>query len=451
MKKTSHALATDEDAPTGADPGARAGSPAGEAAAVRSPPPSGDPAPARSSGALGAAMRPAWAEVDLDALVGNLARLRERVAPAGVLAVIKADAYGHGAPAAARALEDAGVDQVGVALLEEGAELRREGVRLPILVLGTAQASQLPLYRRYRLTPTVSSLDQLDLWQAYARRAGGDGGPIEVHLKIDTGMRRLGVPLEAAPIALDRLRCDPRLALVGLASHFAEADRPESARNQRQHRRFADLVESLPAAERERLILHAANSAAALHLPATRHRMVRLGLALFGLDPAAPEPAGRPDAGLVPVMSVVSRIVQLRQVEPGGAVGYGGRWRAERPSAVAVVPVGYADGYPWRLDGKSGAGRGEALLGDGRRVPLAGSVTMDMLMLDVTGTGARVGDEVVLLGRRGGGEVSAWELAEKAGTIPWEVLCSLGLRLPRRFLRDGEVVEQSRRFSRRMS
>lgn len=403
---------------------------------------------------LAAAMRPAWVEVDLDALVGNLGRLRERVAPARVLAVIKADAYGHGATAAARALEDAGVDQLGVALLEEGAELRREGVRLPILVLGTAQASQLPLYRHYRLTPTVSSLDQLDLWQAYARRAGGDGAPIEVHLKVDTGMRRLGVPLEAAPLVLDRLRRDPRLSLVGLASHFAEADRPESARNQRQHRRFADLVASIPAAERERLILHAANSAAALHLPATRHRMVRLGLALFGLDPAAPEPAGpqeagRPDAGLVPVMSVVSRIVQLRQVEPGGAVGYGGRWRADRPSTVAVVPVGYADGYPWRLYGKSGAGRGEALLGDGRRVPLAGSVTMDMLMLDVTGTGARVGDEVVLLGRRGGAEVSAWELAEKAGTIPWEVLCSLGLRLPRRFRRDREIVEQSRRFSRR--
>lgn len=403
--------------------------------------------PALPPGELARALRPAWAEVDLDALVGNLDRLRRRVAPAAVLAVLKADAYGHGAPAAALALEAAGVDQVGVALLEEGAELRREGVRLPILVLGTAQESQLPLYRRYRLTPTVSSLDQLDLWQAYARRAGGDGGPVELHLKVDTGMRRLGVPFEAAPIVLDRLRRDPRLSLVGLASHFAEADLPESPRNALQHRRFADLVASLPAAERERLILHAANSAAALHLPAARHRMVRLGLALFGLDPAAPDRAA--DAGLSPVMSVVSRIVQLRQVEPGGAVGYGGRWRAERPSTVAVVPVGYADGYPWRLYGRGGETRAEALLADGRRVPLAGSVTMDMLMLDVTGTGARVGDEVVLLGRRGGAEVSARELAAKAGTIPWEVLCSLGLRLPRRFRRRGETEEQSRRFTRR--
>lgn len=407
--------------------------------------------PSPPSTELAEALRPAWVEVDLDALVGNLDLLRRRVAPAAVLAVLKADAYGHGAPAAALALEAAGVDQVGVALLEEGAELRREGVRLPILVLGTAQESQLPLYRRYRLTPTVSSLDQLDLWQAYARRAGGDGGPIEVHLKVDTGMRRLGVPFEAAPIVLDRLRRDPRLRLVGLASHFAEADRPESARNSLQHRRFTDLVASLPAAERERLVFHAANSAAALHLPAARHRMVRLGLALFGLDPAARDRAG--DAGLSPVMSVVSRIVQLRQVEPGGAVGYGGRWRAERPSTVAVVPVGYADGYPWRLYAGTGAGTGEtgaeALLADGRRVPLAGSVTMDMLMLDVTGTGARVGDEVVLLGRCGGDEVSARELAEKAGTIPWEVLCSLGLRLPRRFRRRGEAEEQSRRFTRR--
>jgi alanine racemase len=140
-------------------------------------------------------MRPAWAEVDLDALIANLAQLRERVKPAGVLAVLKADAYGHGAPAAARALEAAGIDYAGVALLEEGAELRREGVGLPILVLGAAQESQLPLYRSYRLTPTISSLDQLDLWQAFARGAGGEGAPIDVHLKIDTGMRRLGVPL----------------------------------------------------------------------------------------------------------------------------------------------------------------------------------------------------------------------------------------------------------------
>ena len=395
-----------------------------------------------------AAGRPAWAEVDLDALSVNLAALRRRAAPAGVLAVVKADAYGHGAPRVTRALEQAGAEWAGVAMLEEAAELRRAGVRLPILVLGTAHEAQVPLYRRHRLTPAVSSLDQLELWRAWARGAGGDGGPVEIHLKVDTGMHRLGVTVEAAAEALERLRGTPGLRLAGLMSHFAEADEPESAANPEQQRRFAAVVELLTEAERERVIVHLANSAGLLHRPAARHRLVRLGLSLYGLDPAGE--AGGAAAGLAPVLSVAGRIVQLRRVASGEAVGYGGRWRAARPSDVAVVPVGYADGYPWRLSiagtPAAGARAAEALV-EGRRVPLAGAVSMDMLALDVTGTGAAVGDEAVLLGRRGGEAITAWELARRAGTIPYEVLCGFGRRLPRRYLRGGRVEPATVRHS----
>jgi len=197
--------------------------------------------------------------------------------------------------------------------------------------------------------------------------------------------------------------------------------------------------------ERERTLIHMANSAAALHRPASRYGLVRLGIALYGLDPAdRPDRPLPPEArtDLRPVMSVRARIVQVRGVPAGTAVSYGGRTVTRRRSVIAVVPIGYADGYAWRLTGKA-----EALV-RGRRVPVAGSVTMDMTLLDVTGAGAELGDEVVLLGRQGGEEITATELAAHAGTISWEILCHLGLRLPRRYVREGRVEELMSRFSR---
>jgi alanine racemase len=395
---------------------------------------------------LAKALRPAWVDIDLDALERNLGRLTAAVRPARVLAVVKADAYGHGAPRVARLLEEAGVAAAGVALVEEGAALRRAGVGLPILVLGPAQAAQLPLFRRYRLTPTVASLDQLVLWNEYA--AADPGGRRQtVHLKVDTGMSRLGVAPEEVPAALEVLRRGEGLELTGLVSHFAEADLPESPANPRQRERFEEVLALLTADERSRISVHLANSAAALHLPASRHDLVRLGLALFGVDPAAGAALGPDSAApdLEPVMAVRSRIVQLREVAEGTRVGYGGRWEARQPSRIAVVPVGYADGYAWRLGIASGAAAA-ALVG-GRRVPLAGAVSMDMLTLDVTAADARLGDEVVLLGRQGDERLEVGELAAAAGTIPYELLCLLGLRLPRRYFRHGRCEGTASRFT----
>jgi len=396
--------------------------------------------PSEDAEDLAAALRPAWVDVDLDALEHNLASIQKRIAGSGAralaqtMAVVKADAYGHGAVGVSRCLEAAGVDWLGVALLEEGAEIRRAGVELPILVLGTARPAKVALYRRYRLTPTVSSLAELALWSEWA---AGESEPQPIHLKVDTGMGRLGVALSEVPQALAAVRAHPRLRLAGLLSHFAEADDLGSPRNPLQEGRFAEVLALLTSEERAGIVLHMANSAAALHRSGSRYDLVRLGIAIYGLDPVRV-----PAQDLRPVMSVRARIVQLREVPAGTPVSYGGRTVTRRRSKIAVVPVGYADGYAWRL-----TGRAEALV-RGCRVPVAGSVTMDMTLLDVTDTGAVLGEEAVLLGRQGGEEISARELAAHAGTISWEILCHLGLRLPRRYVRGGTVEELVSRFSR---
>lgn len=382
-------------------------------------------------------LRPAWTEIDLGALAGNLRRLRSGVAPARVLAVIKADAYGHGAVEVARALEAAGVDMLGVALLEEGAEVRRAGVAAPILVLGVPRPAQLPYYRRYGLTPVVSGMDQLLMWREHLAGQGGSVQPI--HLQVDTGMTRLGIHEAELPRALEAIRDSPHLELAGLLSHFADADDLGSERNAEQEGRFHRLVASVPPETLAGVTVHMANSAAALHRPASRHDLVRLGLALYGYDPA-----GDPDASVEPVMSVKTRTVLVRDVAPGTRVSYGGRWTAERPSRIAVLPIGYADGYAWRLTGKA-----EALV-RGRRVPLVGAVSMDMIFVDLTdlpdAASIGVGEEVVLLGRQGAERITAVDLAERVGTIPYELLCLLGLRLARRYVGGPGGGEVRSRF-----
>ncbi|HET9226400.1 MAG TPA: alanine racemase [Thermoanaerobaculia bacterium] len=407
------------------------------------PPPSEEePEAAPGVEDLEAALRPAWVDVDLEALESNVATVRSRMGEGTrTMAVVKADAYGHGAVGVSRALADAGVDWLGVALLEEGAEIRRAGIEMPILVLGTARPAKIALYRRYHLIPTVSSLVELALWRDWT---SGHARPQPVHLKVNTGMGRLGVEMEEVPRALEILRGTPTLAFAGLLSHFGDADDLASPRNDLQAERFDEVLGLLSEEERDRIEVHMANSAATLYRPQSRFTLVRLGIGVYGLDPAErpmqpPQPEGE---GLRPVMSVRARIVQVREVPAGTPLSYGGRTVTRRHSRIAVVPVGYADGYAWRLTGKA-----EALV-RGRRVPVAGSVTMDMTLLDVTETGAELGDEVVLLGRQGREEIKALELATHAGTISWEILCHLGLRLPRRYVRGGRILEIVTRFTR---
>ncbi|HLF55635.1 MAG TPA: alanine racemase, partial [Thermoanaerobaculia bacterium] len=334
------------------------------------------------------------------------------------------DAYGHGAVEVARALEPLGVAGFAVARPEEGVELREAGARARILVGSPVHPESLPQLARHDLTPIVSGLDQLDTLEAFAYASGWRPA---VHLKVDTGMHRLGVPLDQAGTAFDRLRGSHLVRWEGLLSHLADAELPSSATNELQTSAFDELLARLSPAEHESLAVHLANSAGALRLPRTRHDFVRPGLALYGgAVPGSP-------LGVEPVLALRGRIVQVQLVAAGERVGYGGRWRAERASRVGIVGIGYADGYPWRAGGKA-----EALV-RGRRAPVVGAVSMDLLALDLTGLDAETGDEATLVGRQGAEQITVAELAERAGTIPYEVLCHLRLRLPRVWLRAGHA------------
>ena len=366
-------------------------------------------------------LRRAWVEVDLAALRRNYRHLGGRVAPAKSLAVVKADAYGHGAVAVAHALEAEGGERLAglaVATAEEAIELREAGVESQIVVLSPLPPEAAPVLQRYRLTPVISSLESFQALKAFSK---GCGWVAPLHLKFDTGMTRLGIDAREASSLFELLRASPQVRLEGVMSHLAEAETPDSESNRMQQERFAEVISLLTPAERAAMTVHLANSAGALHLPAARFDWVRLGIALYGYDSA-----GRLSADLEPVLSVEAEIVQVKSIPAGTRVGYGGRWVADRPSRIGIVPVGYADGYSWRL-----GNRAEVLVG-GQRAPVVGSVSMDLLAVDVTGVAADVGSRATLLGRQGAERISAVELAADVGTIPYQLLCLFGLRLPRR-------------------
>ncbi len=372
------------------------------------------------------ALRRAWVEIDLEALRRNFSQLAARVAPAKILAVVKADAYGHGAVAVARALESEGAERHGglagfaVATAEEAIELRDAGITAPLLVLSPLPPEAGPVLQRFALTPVISSLESFEALKTFSK---GSGWVAPLHLKFDTGMTRLGIDSNEAFSLFELLRASPELQLQGVMSHLAEAETPESESNMLQEERFGEVLGLLSAAERAAIVVHLVNSAGALHLPAARFDWVRLGIALYGYDSA-----GRLSGELEPVLSVEAEIVQVKEIPAGTRVGYGGRWTAERPSRIGIVPVGYADGYSWRL-----GNRAEVLVA-GRRAPVVGSVSMDLLAVDVTGIAAEVGSRVTLLGRQGAESITAVDLAAEVGTIPYQLLCLFGLRLPRRLV-----------------
>jgi alanine racemase len=353
------------------------------------------------------------AEVDLARVRQNVDVVARVVGPGvGILAVVKADAYGHGAVACARALERK-VWGFAVSLVEEGVELRRAGVEAPIVVLGSFYGLSHRDVVAYRLTPVVSDAGDLP---RFVRAAAELNAPrVGIHVKIDTGMARLGVRPEALPDFLTAVQATPEIELTGLCSHLADAEAEDPSPSERQLERFAAARARVAAAGFRPVVLHVANSAGA-RLPAARFDMVRPGLALYGVGPLP---------GLAPALSWKSRVVALRTLPSGTPVSYGGLHTTARESVIATVPVGYADGYTRRM-----TGRAEALVG-GRRVRVVGAITMDMCMVDVTDAGARVGDEVVLLGQQGGQSITAEELAAWAGTIPYEVLCGISKRVPR--------------------
>lgn len=374
--------------------------------------------------------RPAWVEVDLGAIRANVAALSALVAPSVLCAVVKADGYAHGAIAVSRAALEGGASSLAVALVEEGVALREAGIEAPILLLSE---------------PTPEGIDEavarnltLSCYRAgaiarAARAAASLGLTAEVQLKVDTGMHRVGCAPAEAPALAAAIAAAPSLRFGALWTHFAVADEPDHPFTALQLTRLEEVAAILGEQGLRPPILHAANSAGALFHPRSRLDLVRCGIATYGYHPA---PCGGPVA-LSPALSWKAKVQLVRELEAGEAVSYGLRYRLERRSRIAVVPLGYHDGVPRRL----AAAGGEVLIG-GRRRPIAGTVTMDQLMIDCGPAGdgeVSVGDEAVLIGRQGNEAIGAEEWAERLGTISYEVLCAIGPRVPRR------VVDASRR------
>lgn len=361
-------------------------------------------------------VRPTRAIVDLDAIAHNLAAVRLRRPGRPVCAVIKADGYGHGLVPVARVLEHAGVELFAVALVEEGTRLRDAGIRTPILVLGAALFGGYRLIVDYDLTPMIFTADHL---RELSRAA--QGASVSYHLKIDTGMSRLGLAPRELSAFLTRAKNEPTLRLDGVMTHFANADEKDAAMNQRQAAAFTAALREVRDAGFEPSWVHSANSAATESFDDGVSNALRPGFLLYGVSPLHPDP---PD--LRPALRWVTAPVHVKTIPAGTPVSYGGHWVSKRETRVATLPVGYADGYPRAL-----SNRAEVLV-RGRRAPVIGSVCMDLVMVDVTDIpGVAVGDEVVLLGRQGSEHIGAHELAERAGTIPYEIVTGVQKRVPR--------------------
>lgn len=362
----------------------------------------------------------AWAEIDLGAVRHNVEMLCAAAAPSQLWANVKANGYGHGAVAVAGAALAGGAQGLCVALVQEGLELRAAGFECPILVLSEQPPEDLGDAVAAHLDLTVYSYAQLEAVAA----AGGRDHP--VHLKIDTGMRRVGAAAEDA-LGLARAIADsPAVRLAGVCTHLAIADEPTDPYTAAQLEMFDDIVTALSVAGHHPPLVHAANSAAALAFPDARFDMVRAGIAIYGVAPSAA--VGHHADWLRPAMSLHARVAHVKPVRAGDRISYGLRHRFDGNTNVATLPLGYADGVPRRLFEAGG----EVLIG-GRRRPIVGVVTMDQLMVDCGGDAVMIGDDAVLIGTQGSERVTAVEWADRLGTISYEVLCGLSARVARRY------------------
>jgi alanine racemase len=364
-------------------------------------------------------VRPSWVEIDLEAIAHNVRLLAQIAAPARLCAVVKADGYGHGDVPVAEAALEAGAPMLAVALVEEAVRLREAGIDAPILLLSEPPVGSAGEIVNWNLIPTVYSAEFIE-----ALRDAVDQ-PLAVHLKVDTGMHRVGAAVVDIKDRVAAIVADSNLQLEGIWTHFAVAEE-DAVFTRRQLDLFQGVVETLQDVGIEVSVRHAANTAATFLYPEARLDLVRVGIGIYGQRPV---PGMVPDLDLRPAMRVVSHVSMVRRYRAGTRPSYGRRKGLPADAQVATVPVGYADGLPRAL----GAHGGEVLI-RGKRRPLAGTVTMDQIMVDVGDDPVEVGDEVVLLGSQGSESVTADEWAEHLDTISYEVVCQIGPRLPRRYL-----------------
>lgn len=368
-------------------------------------------------------MRPTRAHVDLDAIRHNVAVLGACVAPAEVCAVVKADGYGHGAIAVSQAVLDAGATWLAVALVEEGAVLRKAGIDAPIMLLGQPRGADLDAAVRWDLRVAVYTPDAIEPLRAAGREHGTTP---KLHLKVNTGMNRLGAQPEEIVALARQLAAVDDLDVEGVWTHCAMADHRDSDVTDRQLDRFDTVVRTLEEEGLRPPMTHAANSAAGIDHPRSRYDIVRFGISLYGI-PAAAHLESSVD--LRPALTLSTEVSHRMDLPAGEGISYGHRHRLERDSVVVTIPIGYADGVPRSLS----ANGGEVLIG-GRRHPMVGTVTMDQLMVDVgPGADVRPGDDVVLLGTQGDETITPWDWARATGTIPNEIVCAIGPRVGRHY------------------
>jgi alanine racemase len=367
--------------------------------------------------------RPTWTEIDLSKLEKNYRALRAFVAPnTKILAVVKADGYGHGSVEVSRRLEAAGVDYFGVAIVEEAIRLRQASITKPILVMGGFWQGQERAIIEHRLTPAVYRLDRL---RSLSQAARASNITVSYHLKIDTGMGRIGVSYQTAHAFLQTAAALERVQLEGVFAMLSSADESSREFTQLQIERFHEAVRRIEACGIHIPIKHTTNSAGLLYYPEAWFDMVRPGLALYGVVSG---PKAK-DLAVEPVLALKSRISFLKTVPPYTPLGYGRRFTTGRESTIATLPIGYADGLRRRLSNK-----GRVIVRD-RFAPIVGAISMDMTLIDVTDVpGASIDDEVILIGKSATLSISATEMATEADTIPYEILCGIGKRVPRLYL-----------------
>lgn len=389
-------------------------------------------------------MRPTWAEVSLGALRRNFAAIRERVGKAvEICAVIKADAYGHGAVECGRALASEGARWFGVSSTDEGIELREGGIEGRILLMTGLWRGEEDDILRHRLTPAIWEWWQAGGLESALRRNPGAPRPFPIHLKLDTGMARMGVPEYWHAMFLNRLLAASDLQIEGVFTQLASADVLGAGDVERQAQLFDDFIAKLYDRSIAPKYLHMANTATIASRPRLFHNMVRPGIGLYGYQlpfEQGSESLGDGDGAVTlpiePVLSWKTRILSVRYVPSGRGVGYNATYTTQGPSQIAVLPLGYGDGLSRHLSWQENRmpHSGEVLV-RGQRAPIVGRVSMDLTLADVTRIkGATVGDEVTILGRDGGERIDAWEHARLADTIPYEILCQIGKRVPRRYV-----------------
>jgi alanine racemase len=369
--------------------------------------------------------RPVWADIDLDALEHNVRALKRQAGGALLMAVVKANAYGHGATTVGRTALAAGADRLGVVCLDEGEELRRAGITAPVLIMGHTPVSQAERVVALSLTPTVGSRA---FAEAVARHAVDRRVTLPVHLKLETGLNRYGLPPEQLLPLAESMRHMPGLDVEGLWTHFATGDEVDKTYVQRQFRAFSSVADQLPWIR----LRHVANTATVLDMPELSLDMVRAGIGIYGCYPSQDVDRSTP---LRPVLSLKSRVARLRRLDAGESVSYGRTWTASRPSIVALVMCGYGDGLRRAL-----SNRGNVLI-RGYRAPIVGRIAMDMCVADVTDIPyVALDDEIVIIGRQRDDEITAEEVARLSDTISYETLTGITARVPRVYRRGGRIV-----------